>query len=108
MKKAAKKWGLFGLRWGIAILGIWWVVSKISLDDEAVVMDASQQLVAVQVVREVPETGAVLVREEANGTSADELWGRERDVMELLSRMEGGSRARQDNPLTSDHSTQRR
>ena len=71
MKKAAKKWGLFGLRWGIAIVGIWWVVSKISLDDEAVVMDASQQLVAVQVVREVPETGAVLVREEASGVERE-------------------------------------
>jgi hypothetical protein len=67
MKQAAKRWGLFGLRWGIAIVGIWWVVSKISLDDEAVVMDANQQLVAVEVVREVPETETVLVREEATG-----------------------------------------
>jgi uncharacterized protein (TIRG00374 family) len=71
MKQAAKKWGLFGLRWGIAIVGIWWVVSKISFDDENVVMDANQQLVAVQVVRDVPETGAVLVREEASGVERE-------------------------------------
>jgi hypothetical protein len=71
MKDAAKKWSLFALRWGIAILGISWVVSQMSLDDELVVMDANQQLVAVHVVRDAAEEGIVVVRAEKTGLTFD-------------------------------------
>ena len=71
MKHAAKKWGLFGLRWGIAVVGIWWVVSKISFNDETVVLDANQQLVAVNVVREGADAGNVVVREEGTGAERE-------------------------------------
>ena len=72
MKNAAvKKWGLFALRWGVAIVGIWWVVSKISFHDENVVLDANQQLVAVEVVRDAAGEGMVVVREEKTGTERE-------------------------------------
>lgn len=37
-KKGLKHWGLFGLRWGIAVVGVVWVVSKMTLHDQALVV----------------------------------------------------------------------
>ena len=39
-KKGAKHWALFGLRWGVAAVGVWLVVKNISLHDQAwVILD---------------------------------------------------------------------
>ena len=38
MKHAMKKWALFVLRWGIAIIGIWWVVSNMTIRDRVNVL----------------------------------------------------------------------
>ncbi|HWB54796.1 MAG TPA: lysylphosphatidylglycerol synthase transmembrane domain-containing protein [Tepidisphaeraceae bacterium] len=35
-----KKWLWFVLRWGVAVVGIWWVVANLSLRDHALVLDA--------------------------------------------------------------------
>jgi len=37
-KKSAKQWALFGLRWGVAAVGVWLVVKNISLHDQALVV----------------------------------------------------------------------
>jgi hypothetical protein len=39
MNSSVKKWSLFSLRWGVAVVGIWWVVSNLSLHDHALVLD---------------------------------------------------------------------
>ncbi len=41
MNKRAKKILKFTLRWGIAVVGIWWVVSNISLRDRVLALDAN-------------------------------------------------------------------
>jgi hypothetical protein len=41
MKKHVKKWSLFTLRWGIAVVGIWYVVKNISLHDRVLIPDAT-------------------------------------------------------------------
>lgn len=38
MKSSVRKWSLFVLRWGIAIVGIWWVLSNISFRDRVTVL----------------------------------------------------------------------
>jgi uncharacterized protein (TIRG00374 family) len=37
-KKGWKHWAMFGLRWSVAIVGVWWVVSNMSLHDQALVI----------------------------------------------------------------------
>ena len=34
-----RKWAFFTLRWGIAVVGIWWVVSNLTLRDHVAVLD---------------------------------------------------------------------
>src|SRR5262245_47316804 len=38
-RRSAKRWLLFALRWGIAIVGIYWVIANISLHDRILVAD---------------------------------------------------------------------
>lgn len=40
MNARTKKWIWFGLRWGVAVVGVWWVVANLSLRDHALVLDA--------------------------------------------------------------------
>lgn len=43
MNKTLRKIASFTFRWGIAIVGIWWVVTNMSLADHAIVLDQSRQ-----------------------------------------------------------------
>ena len=50
-----KKWTTFTLRWGIAVLGIWWVVSKTPFRDRLLLVDPQNQIVSVRVLNEPAE-----------------------------------------------------
>src|ERR1044071_2708940 len=39
MTHGAKKWLMFTLRWGVAVAGIWWVVSNMTLRDHVTILD---------------------------------------------------------------------
>src|SRR4051812_10829603 len=39
MKQRVKKWLTFTLRWGIAVVGIWWVISQITWRDRVTTLD---------------------------------------------------------------------
>ena len=39
MRHRAKKWLLFALRWGVAVAGIWWVISNMTLRDRVTILD---------------------------------------------------------------------
>src|ERR1041384_5437966 len=43
MKERSKKVGLFVLRWGIAVGGILWVISNMTLRDHVLVLDANNR-----------------------------------------------------------------
>ena len=42
-KQQLKKWLTFSLRWGIAVVGIWWVLSQITWRDRVTLLDASNR-----------------------------------------------------------------
>src|SRR5687768_11231208 len=48
MKSAAAKWAKFVLRWGIAVVGIWWVVSQINFRDRVWILDQKNYPVAAK------------------------------------------------------------
>ena len=60
-KKGLKHWALFTLRWGIAVVGVVWVVSKMTLHDQAlVVLDARTNRPQMVSLREsVPEDAEI-------------------------------------------------
>src|SRR5580704_14771756 len=41
MKKQAKKWLKFSLRWGIAVIGVYLVVKNIAFRDRVIVLDSA-------------------------------------------------------------------
>lgn len=43
MRDRAKKYLMFSMRWGIAVLGIWWVVSNMSWRDHVLALDADNR-----------------------------------------------------------------
>src|SRR3954470_24439795 len=50
-KKTGKQWLMFALRWGIAVVGITYVVAKLNFHDHVKVLDeANLELVDMQVV----------------------------------------------------------
>ena len=55
MEKSAKKWTFFVLRWGIAVAGIWWVISNISLRDHVLVLDEQNLPVRMSLARPAGE-----------------------------------------------------
>jgi glycosyltransferase 2 family protein len=55
MEKPARKWILFVLRWGIAVAGIWWVLSNISLQDHVLVLDEQDRPARLALVRPAAE-----------------------------------------------------
>lgn len=62
MNKHAKKWLKFVIRWGIAVIGIAYVLSQISLQDEVKILDSSTQLpIQVHVLNTPSETDASFV-----------------------------------------------
>jgi uncharacterized protein (TIRG00374 family) len=54
-KQGTKKWLMFGLRWGVAIAGITWVVWRLHFHDFVAVLGPGNQLVDMQVLGEAPE-----------------------------------------------------
>src|SRR5947207_5434060 len=55
MQKPAKKWALFVLRWTIAVVGIWYVISNISWRDRAIILNAQNRPVQVRLARPAEE-----------------------------------------------------
>lgn len=53
MKKTLRKIASFVVRWGIAVVGIWWVVTNMSLADHALVLDARNRPVEIEVREEI-------------------------------------------------------
>src|SRR3954465_12866931 len=39
MKQRAVKWLKFLLRWGVAVVGIWWVITQMHFRDRGVILD---------------------------------------------------------------------
>src|SRR5438105_4266054 len=50
-----KKWITFTLRWGIAVLGIWWVVRSTPFRDRLLLVDPQNQIVSARVLNEPAE-----------------------------------------------------
>jgi uncharacterized protein (TIRG00374 family) len=72
----AKKWLFFIIRWGIAVVGIWWVVSNLSLRDHALWLNPTDE-------RTVPRDVAVVGGMGDDATSytvVDPTTGQERTV----------------------------
>jgi uncharacterized protein (TIRG00374 family) len=54
-KALITKWVKFALRWGIAVVGIWWVLSNLSLHDRVMILGPDNVPVAARVVGTAPE-----------------------------------------------------
>src|SRR5205823_2085192 len=54
-KKSGKKWALFVLRWTIAVVGIWYVISNISWRDRAIILNAQNRPVQVRLAHPAEE-----------------------------------------------------
>lgn len=55
MKTRIRKIARFTLRWGVAIVGIWWVISQMSFADRALVVGADNRPVEVKVIDDLPD-----------------------------------------------------
>lgn len=55
-KKTLQKWVLFTLRWGIAVVGIWYVVKNISLHDRVLLPDATGRPIEARLIRTTDES----------------------------------------------------
>lgn len=56
MKTKLKKWTKFTLRWGIAVFGIWYVLSKTSFHDRVIILGDGDKPFAIRVVDGTSET----------------------------------------------------
>ncbi|MDB5354872.1 MAG: hypothetical protein JWN24_1325 [Phycisphaerales bacterium] len=56
MKKQAKKWLTFTLRWGIAVAGIVWVLAKTPFRDQLTLLEPGNKLVQARVLHDPPES----------------------------------------------------
>ncbi|MGE5611514.1 MAG: lysylphosphatidylglycerol synthase transmembrane domain-containing protein [Bacillota bacterium] len=61
MKQPAKHWVMFSLRWGIAVVGIWWVVANMSLRDRVTVLDENNHPVDAALFEPATEDSATFV-----------------------------------------------
>src|ERR1051326_5946871 len=50
MTHRAKKWLMFALRWGVAVAGIGWVVSNMTLRDHVTILDDHNRPLSVMLV----------------------------------------------------------
>jgi uncharacterized protein (TIRG00374 family) len=57
-KVRVKKWVKFTLRWGIAVLGIWWVISNISLHDRVLIAGPNGWPISVRLAEPATEDAA--------------------------------------------------
>src|SRR6185437_1612920 len=70
MKHKARKWFTFSIRWGIAIAGIWWVLSKTPFHDQLIFVAGNGKLVRAQVLNEPAEDAPQFkVYDKATGTT---------------------------------------
>lgn len=53
-RKHLRKIASFVFRWGIAVVGIWWVVANMSIADHALMLDGHGRPVEVEVLEELP------------------------------------------------------
>ena len=60
-KKNIKKWSLFTLRWGIAVVGIWYVVKNISIHDRVLISDPNGRPIEARLIRPAVENAAEYV-----------------------------------------------
>jgi len=58
MRQRVKGWVLFALRWGIAIAGIWWVLSRMSWSDRVLVLDEHNRPVEAILTQRATEKDA--------------------------------------------------
>lgn len=75
MSKTVKKWLAFTVRWGIAVVGIWWVISQITWRDRVTILDAHNRPVVERLANNPP----------LNATSFKLLDGRVLQRSELVS-----------------------
>jgi glycosyltransferase 2 family protein len=57
MNQRVKKWLTFVLRWGIAVVGIWWVISQITWRDRVTTLDAQNRPVVERLADNQPLNG---------------------------------------------------
>jgi hypothetical protein len=81
MSQSVKKWLTFALRWGIAVVGIWWVVSQITWRDRVTTLDASNRPVEHRLADDQP----------VNATHFKLLDGRTVPRAELVSKADAKS-----------------
>jgi uncharacterized protein (TIRG00374 family) len=58
MKQPAKHWVMFTLRWGIAVVGIWWVIANMSLRDRVTILDENNHPVTATLWEPATEDSA--------------------------------------------------
>jgi uncharacterized membrane protein YbhN (UPF0104 family) len=61
MKKHLRKSASFVVRWGIAVVGIWWVISNMSIADHALILGPDNRPVQVEVLKQMA-SGECLVQ----------------------------------------------
>jgi uncharacterized protein (TIRG00374 family) len=71
MRRDAKKWAMFVLRWGIAVAGIYWVVANISLNDRVLIAGAGGWPVSVRLASPAKEPDATYRIKLPNGLLRD-------------------------------------
>jgi hypothetical protein len=79
MKHSVRKWSTFTLRWGIAVVGIWWVLSKTPFHDELMYINGNGELSRAQVLGQPPEaSGQFQIVDTLTGTTRSidrqEVW----------------------------------
>ncbi len=74
MSPRVKKWGLFAVRWGIAVAGIWYVIVNISWRDQVLVLDPSNHPHKVRLAEPWDETAP-------NVTVFDPVPGRDNPII---------------------------
>ncbi|HEX2972251.1 MAG TPA: lysylphosphatidylglycerol synthase transmembrane domain-containing protein, partial [Tepidisphaeraceae bacterium] len=61
MKQPAKQWIMFALRWGVAVVGIWWVIANMSLRDRVMILNEDNHPVEVGLWAPASEESATFV-----------------------------------------------
>lgn len=79
MRKTLRKVASFVVRWGIAVVGIWWVISQMSISDQTLILNAQSRLQPMTVLK-LTEQGTYILQ------NPQTLETQERPAGDLLSR----------------------
>jgi glycosyltransferase 2 family protein len=95
--KGWKHWLMFGLRWGIAVVGVWWVVAHMSIRDQAWVIlnHATNRPVQVSLESSVGENAAtypVIVPSTGNVVDVPREFVVNEPDQKTVTRLQAGSR----------------